>query len=296
MRKLKEDDVSIVIPAKNEADNLSQLLPELVSVIPRAEIIIVNDGSHDETGVVAKSHGAKVITHVTSKGNGAAIKSGARAATRKFIIFMDADGQHNPEDIPKLMRKMEQGYDMVVGARDGASQASFGRRAANWMYNKLSSFMVNYNVDDLTSGFRIVEAKKFRQFLFLLPNGFSYPTTITMSFFRIGYAVAYIPIVARSRAGSSHISVVKDGVRFLLIIFKVGTLYSPMKIFFPASSCFLVFGLLYYLYTYISDGRFTNMSTLLFVTSIVVFLIGLVSEQIAMLLYKDVDENIDFDG
>jgi glycosyltransferase involved in cell wall biosynthesis len=280
-------DVSIIIPAKNETASLCFLLPTLRKNYPTAEIIVVNDGSSDDTAKVCITHNVVLLTHPYSMGNGAAIKSGARAAKGKTLVFMDADGQHNSDDISKLLSKLENGYYMVVGARHSNSQASLGRSYANKVYNWLASWMVGQKIDDLTSGFRAVHADKFRQFLYLLPNGFSYPTTITMSFFRAGYPVAYVPIIAGRREGKSHVRIVHDGVRFLLIIFKVGTLYAPLKFFFPISLGFFFTGLFYYLYTFISYQRFTNMSALLFITSVLVFLIGLVSEQITALNYKD---------
>lgn len=280
-------DVSIIIPAKNEFASLCLLLPALRKNHPSAEIIVVSDGSTDDTEKVCVTHDVVLLKHPYSKGNGAAVKSGARAANGKILVFMDADGQHNPEDIPRLLSKLEEGYDMVVGARHSNSQASLGRSYANKIYNWLASWMVGQKIDDLTSGFRAVHADKFRQFLYLLPNGFSYPTTITMSFFRAGFTVNYVPIFAGRREGKSHVRIVHDGVRFLLIIFKVGTLYAPLKFFFPISLGFFFTGLFYYLYTFISYRHFTNMSALLFITSVLVFLIGLVSEQITVLNYKD---------
>ncbi len=280
--------LSVVIPARNEANGLRILLPELRKHLPqKTEIIVVNDGSNDDTQAVCESQGVQVIHHPYSKGNGASIKSGARAATGEVLIFMDADGQHKPEDIPRLLQKLEDGYDMVVGARSSASQAGAHRAMANGFYNKLASWMVGQPIQDLTSGFRAVKADLFRKFLYLLPNGFSYPTTITMSFFRAGYSVAYVPIIAPKRIGKSHVRLVRDGVRFLLIIFKIGTLYSPLKLFLPISFAFFLAGNGYYLYTFLSIHRFTNMSALLLITAILIFLIGLVSEQITSLFYKE---------
>lgn len=279
--------VSVVIPAKNEARNLENFLPRLKQQIDDAECIVVNDGSTDDTLDICKAHGVKVITHPYSKGNGAAIKTGARAASGEVIVFLDGDGQHKPEDIPRLLAELEKGYDMVVGARDRASQADSYRALANGIYNSLSSTITGQKILDLTSGFRAVRAERFREFLYLLPNGFSYPTTCTMAFFRAGYSVGYIPIKTEKRLGESHISLFKDGVRFLIIIFKVGSLYSPLKIFLPAASGFFLTGCGYYLYTFLTQGRFTNMSAVLFMTSILVFLIGLVSEQVTTLMYKD---------
>jgi len=279
--------VSVVIPAKNEASTLEKLLPEIRALLPDAQLIVVNDGSTDNTVGVCSQHNAHVLTQPYSLGNGAAVKAGARLATGDIIVFMDADGQHQPSDIPRLLEKLGRGYDMVVGARDNSSQAGIHRSFANKLYNRLASWVVAQPVVDLTSGFRAVNADKFRKFLYLLPNGFSYPTTITISFFRAGYPVAYVPIRVLKRNGKSHIRFMHDGIRFLLIIFKIGALYSPLKIFFPVSLSFFVVGLTYYLYTFLAFERFTNMSALLFIASMLVFLIGLVSEQITSLNYRD---------
>lgn len=285
------ETVSVVIPARNEALSLQKLLPELSAVLaPGTEVIVVNDGSTDNTQEVCLAHGVRVLTHPNARGNGAAIKTGARAASGSVIVFMDADGQHQPKDIAVLLDKLSQGYDMVVGARQTGSHAGAHRAVANDAFSKLATWMVQQTVEDLTSGFRAVRARHFRQFLYLLPNGFSYPTTITMSFFRAGHGVAYIPIHAPKRtAGKSHISLLRDGMRFLLIIFKIGTLYSPLKLFLPISLAFFSTALGYYLYTYFTQHRFSNMSVLLFTTAVLVFLIGLISEQITMLIYKDSD-------
>lgn len=279
--------ISIVLPAKNEAAGLLVVLPRLRAALPDAEIIVVNDGSTDDTAAVAERFSTKVISHFYSKGNGASVKAGARAASGEVLVFMDADGQHQPEDISKLLASLERGGDMVVGARTWQSQAGAHRAAANGFYNRLASWMVGHTVADLTSGFRAVRAEKFRKFLYLLPNGFSYPTTITMSFFRAGYSVDYVPIVAPKRIGRSHIRLLRDGTRFVLIIFKIGTLYSPLKLFLPISFGFFATALSYYAYSFATLHRFTNMSALLFVTSVLVFLIGLVSEQITSLQFKD---------
>lgn len=279
--------VSVVLPAKNEAEGLRRTLPALVACLPGAEVIVVDDGSTDDTASVAAGLGARVLGSPYSMGNGAAIKRGARAATGDVIVFMDADGQHDPALIPALLARLEDGYDMVVGARDGSGQASVGRGLANRLYNRLASWMTGHEILDLTSGFRVARADRFREFLHLLPNGFSYPTTSTMAFFRSAYPVAYLPIRVDKRVGTaSHIRPLKDGVRFLLIIFKIATLYSPLKLFLPTAMAFFLTGAGYYAYTYLAFGRFTNMSTLLFSAAVIVFLIGLVSEQITNLTYR----------
>ncbi len=285
------DNLSIIIPARNEAESLPAILSKLVQLFPQAEIIVVDDGSTDNTALVCETCQVRVIRHPYSKGNGAAVKSGARTAKGDVLVFMDADGQHKPEDIPQLLEKFQKGYDMVVGSRQRGSQAGMHRAVANDVFSRIASWMVMQPIADLTSGFRIVDAKKFRQFLYLLPNGFSYPTTITMSFFRAGYSVAYVPIHAPKRTGgSSHVNPLRDGIRFMLIIIKIGTLYSPQKLFLPISAAFFLTGFSYYLYTYLTINRFTNMSALLFISAILTFLIGIVSEQISALHYKDIED------
>ena len=279
--------VSVVIPAKNEGPTIGEVVKGVLCELPAAQIIVVDDGSEDDTCLVARNAGAQVVSHPYSMGNGAAIKRGARVASGNVVVFMDGDGQHSPKDIPRMIDKMDEGYDLVVGARSSASQASVGRLAANTFYNWFSSWMVGRKIDDLTSGFRAVRRKKFLEFLYLLPNGFSYPTTSTMAFFRSGYSVAYLPIVAAERQGKSHIKLWRDGLRFLLIIFKIGTLYSPMKIFFPISALVSGVGLSYYIYTFFTFGRFTNMSAVLLLAGVMFFFLGLISEQVAYLQYMN---------
>lgn len=279
--------ISVILPAKNEAEGLQRTLPALRALLPDAEVIVVDDGSTDTTAAVAAAHGTRVLSAPYSMGNGAAIKRGARAAGGDILVFMDADGQHDPVHIQQLLRQIEAGFDMAVGARDAGGQANVGRGAANALYNRLASWMTGHRVADLTSGFRAVRADKFREFLHLLPNGFSYPTTSTMAFFRSAYPVAYVSIPVAKRIGTaSHIRPLRDGVRFLLIIFKIATLYSPLKLFAPTSACFGLLGLSYYAWTFATQSRFTNMSALLLSAAVIIFLIGLVSEQITSLTYR----------
>lgn len=279
--------ISVVLPAKNESGAISQTISQIKKLNLVSEIVVVNDGSTDNTKQLAIDAGAVVVSHPYSKGNGAAIKTGARTAIGDIIIFMDADGQHSPEDIPRLIAKIEEGYDLVVGARQKGSQASLGRGIANTLYNKLATYMTEHQVEDLTSGFRAVRAEKFREFLYLLPNGFSYPTTSTMAFFRAGYSVTYIPIHAAQRIGKSHIKPIKDGMRFFIIIFKIATLFAPLKMFIPIAVSLFLMATGWYAYTLYEYHRFTNMSALLYTGSVMIFLMGLISEQITALMYKE---------
>ncbi|MFZ5722413.1 MAG: glycosyltransferase family 2 protein [Pseudomonadota bacterium] len=282
--------LSIVIPAKNEAASLATLLPAIRRLYPDAELIVVDDGSTDDTAAIAGRHASILVRHPQSMGNGAAVKSGARRASGEVLVTMDADGQHRPEDIAALLTPVADGHcDMMVGARDYDGHAGVHRFAANTIYNWLASWMANYPIADLTSGMRASRRELFMRFLYLFPNGFSYPTTVTMAFLRSGFRVGYHPIPVQKRIGRSHIRPLRDGVRFLLIIFKIGSLYSPLKLFVPISAFVFAVASGYYGYTYVQDGRFTNMSALLYTTSLLIFLMGLISEQITQLFYKDSD-------
>lgn len=281
-----QEKISIVLPARNEAPSLDSLLPKLRDAYPEAEIIVVNDGSSDDTAAVAQRHGALVVSHPYSIGNGAAIKSGARHASGDVIVFMDADGQHHPDEIGALLEEIGNGSRMAVGARQSDAQSTLARGLGNRLYNRLASWIVGHPIADLTSGFRAVVRADFLRYLHLLPNGFSYPTTITMAFFREGLPLVYVPVNVSPNKGHSHVSVIKDGLKFLLIILRVGTLYSPLKFFIPISVMFFLVGAAYYLFTYVTSGQFTNMSALLLITSVLTFFIGIVSEQITNLLYS----------
>ena len=232
--------------------------------------------------------GANVWPHPYNIGNGAAVKTGLRCAQGEWIVLMDADGQHDPEDIARLVAEKDS-YDMVVGARGKGSKTSYHRNIANWVYNKFASYMTDFKIDDLTSGFRLIRSSTIKQYIYLLPNTFSYPTTITMAYLRSGRSIKYIPIKSLARKGKSKIKLAKDGTRFLLIITKIATLFAPMRIFLPISLVFFLAGFAYYLFTYFTQGRFTNMSQLLLNSSVIIFLMGLVSEQISQARYDKIE-------
>ena len=276
-------EISIIIPVFNEAGRLLELLNNIRALqLASSEIIVIDDGSTDGSADAAMAGGANVIRHPYNIGNGAAIKSGIRAARGRLLVLMDGDGQHRPEDIPKLIAD-SRNYHMVVGARAKGSKRRFHRYAANVVYNLFASYVTRFKVKDLTSGFRLLSRLDALRFIDLLPNTFSYPTTLTLAFLRSGLTVKYVPIQTLYRAGQSKISLVTDGVRFLLIITKIATLFSPFRVFLPVSIFFFIGGMTNYIYTYVTTHRFTNMSVFLLTTAVIIFMLGLISEQIALL-------------
>jgi glycosyltransferase involved in cell wall biosynthesis len=276
--------VTVLLPAFNEEESIGETIRAIRKLYPDFEILVIDDGSTDNTVKAAMDAGAHVWPHPYNMGNGAAIKSGLRCAAGQWIVMMDADGQHRPEDIALLLLHKEN-FEMVVGARSMSSQSSFHRFCANWFYNRLASYVTKFDIRDLTSGFRLVRKDTVSKYIYLLPNTFSYPTTMTMAYLRSGHSVKYVPIQTEARKGKSKIKLVEDGSRFLLIIAKIATLYSPMRVFLPVSGLLFLIGICYYLYTFLTMNRFTNMSALLLTTSITVFMIGLVSEQITQMRY-----------
>jgi glycosyltransferase involved in cell wall biosynthesis len=283
---MDEKSVSVIIPVFNEAETIGEIIKEINRLYPDVEIIVINDGSTDETGARAKEAGALVYSHPYNIGNGAAIKSGIRIASGRILVFMDGDGQHDPKDLAAMLEFFPH-YDMVVGARPKGHQASLWRAAANRLYNAFASYVAKFPIQDLTSGFRAVKADIARSFIYLLPNTYSYPTTITLGVLRSGRSVKYIPIHSKSRAGGkSKVRLFRDGVRFFMIITKICALYSPLRVFLPISLLMFLLGLGYYTFTFIMWQRFTNMSALLFTTSILVFMLGLISEQIAQMRFE----------
>ena len=278
--------VSIIIPAFNEAPTIGGLVGTIKTLYPGHEVIVINDGSGDDTAAAAKAAGARVYSHPYNIGNGAAVKSGIRVAGGDVLVFLDGDNQHEPDDIAKLIEYLPE-YDMVVGARSMGSHASWSRALGNKLYNWLASYVAKFPIKDLTSGFRAVKADIARSFLYLLPNTYSYPTTLTLGVLRNGGSVKYVPIkMAKRKTGKSNISLLRDGVRFFMIITRISTLYSPMRVFLPVSFLMFVLGMINYIYTFITERRFTNMSALFFITSILIFMMSLISEQICQMRFE----------
>jgi len=277
--------VSVIIPAFNEAAVIGQVIGALRSAATWHEIIVVDDGSTDLTSEVARAAGALVATHPYNKGNGASVKTGLRRATGEFILIIDADGQHRPADALRLVGRLGE-YDLVVGARSSDTQATRARRLGNAALNWLAGYLSGRPIPDLTSGFRAARLDFVREFIHLLPNGFSTPTTTTLAFVKAGYNVAFEPIEAASRVGTSKIRLGPDGAKFFLIVLRVVTIFSPLRVFVPVSLAAFLVGAAYAAWTIVTESHVTNSSVLLIVLSVVVFLVGLVSEQIAALRFE----------
>lgn len=278
--------VSVIIPAYNEGEVIGDVLKQIISLYPDFEVIVVNDGSSDNTAQIAKEAGAIVYSHPYNIGNGAAIKSGIRIASGDVLVLIDGDGQHNPEFIKEMLSSFPD-YDMVVGARRTRDQVIWIRGLGNKIFNWLASYVAKFSVKDLTSGFRAIKADVAGSLLYLLPNTYSYPTTLTLGVLRNGKSLKYIPInIKKRKTGSSGINIYRDGVKFIMIITRICALYSPLRIFLPVSLSIFFIGLGYYLYTYLALKRFTNMSALLITTSIIIFMMGLISEQITQMRFE----------
>ncbi len=281
---------SVIIPAFNEGKNIGAVVRRVRELYPGFDVLVIDDGSVDDTAAAAREAGAAVYRHPYNIGNGAAVKSGIRRAAGEILVIMDGDGQHDPADIAALVAHLPE-YDMAVGARSREDQASMGRFVGNLAFNRMASYVAKFKVLDLTSGFRAVKAEVARNFLYLLPNTYSYPTTLTLGVLRNGLSLKYVPVrIHRRTQGSSNIRVFRDGVRFFMIITKICTLYSPMRVFLPASFLMFLAGGVNYAFTYFTRGRFTNMSTLMFVTSILIFMLGLISEQISQMRVERSEE------
>lgn len=283
---IDQEKISIILPAYNEAGSIGGVVRMIKSLYPQAELIVVDDGSEDKTAAEAAGAGAVICRHPYNIGNGAAIKSGIRSATGDILVFMDADGQHDPADIARLLEHFPQ-YDMVVGARGNKGQASFGRAIGNQLYNFLGSYVSKFPIKDLTSGFRAIKSEIAREFIYLLPNTYSYPTTLTLGVLRTGRSLRYVPIITSKREkGRSKIKFYHDGVRFFMIIIRICTFYAPMRVFLPISFASFILGVINYAITFFTQGRFTNMSALLFMTSVLIFMMSLISEQICQLRFE----------
>ena len=277
--------VSILIPAFNEAESIASVVAELRAAGPWHEILVVDDGSSDETAALAAAAGATVVRHPYNKGNGASVKSGIRHATGEYILIIDGDGQHKPEDARRIVARLGE-YDLVVGARSRKTQATQARRFGNVALNWLAGYLTGRNIPDLTSGFRAARREHLREFIHLLPNGFSTPTTTTLAFIKAGYNVAFEPVEARQRLGESKIRLASDGTKFLMIILRIVTIFSPLRVFLPVSLVSVGIGSAYAIWTIFTQSHVTNSSVLLIIFGVIVFLVGLVSEQISALRFE----------
>jgi len=285
-------EVTVVIPVYNEAGVVGAVVRQVRAMFPDFEVLVVDDGSTDGSGREAEEAGARVIGHVYNRGNGAAVKTGIRSARGRNLVLMDGDGQHDPAEIPGLLEHLDQ-YDMVVGARNFKTQGSFHRSLANRIFSDTATYLADHKVEDLTSGFRAIRRDLARRFAYLLPNTFSYPSTITLALFKAGYGVKYVPIRAGQRTGKSKIKIVRDGLRFFAIMIKIISLFSPMKVFFPLGMLFLAPGLTYAIHRVFFQGsRLTNPMVLMISVAALIFALGLISEQISLLRLERIDQPV----
>ncbi len=285
--------VTVLLPAFNEEQSIAGTVQRIKQLYPDFEVLVIDDGSDDGTAAVARGAGARVWQHPYNIGNGASVKNGLRRAQGRWLVMMDADGQHKPEDIAGLLEYGDR-FDMVVGARGRSSKTALHRDIANKLFNWFASYVTRFPIQDLTSGFRLVRTEAARRYIYLLPNTFSYPTTLTMAYLHSGLSIKYVPIQTLASQSKSKIKIMRDGARFLLIITKVATLFSPLRVFVPISLLLFVTGLLYYLFTFITAHRFTNMSALLFSSSLLIFMLGLISEQISQMRYDEVGQSTEY--
>lgn len=286
MQHRNEVELSIIIPAFNEEKVIAQVVREVCAVLNNEgcnfEVLVIDDGSEDDTAEVAESAGARVLRHAYNIGNGAAIKHGIRWAQGAILVMMDGDGQHDAKDIPRLLQHIRK-HQMVVGARNSNSDSELHRDLANRFYNTLATYVVGRRVEDLTSGFRAVHTNIAKRLVYLLPNGYSYPSTITIALFRSGYAVKYIPIKASARVGKSKIKLLRDGLGFLLIVTRIGVFFAPMRIFLPVAVITFLPGFLYAIYRLAIGRAWTLPIAISVLIGLLIFMLGLISEQIALL-------------
>jgi glycosyltransferase involved in cell wall biosynthesis len=279
--------VSVVIPAFEEAAAIGTVVQSLLAAASWREVLVVDDGSGDGTAAAAAGAGARVIRHPYNKGNGAAVKTGIRNATGEYLLIIDGDGQHTASDALRLVSFLGD-YDLVVGKREGLTQqASWTRHIGNNALNWVAGYLTGREIPDLTSGLRAARTSGLREFLHLLPNGFSTPTTITLSFVKAGYSVRFEPITVSPRLGVSKIKLVSDGARFLMILLKVITIFSPLRVFLPVAAAFFALGAGYAIWTTFTRHDITDSSVLLLVLAVVIFLVGLVSEQISTMMRSE---------
>ncbi len=281
--------LTIVIPAYNEAVGIRAVLNRICADYPDAEIIVVDDGSTDGTGDQLHDLPVRVLRQPYNKGNGASVKAGIRAARGDYVLLLDADGQQDPADIGALLTHTGV-YDLIVGARAKSSQQNAVRALGNGALEAMASYLAGTKIPDLTSGFRVFRRAVILEFVHLLPNRYSYPTTSTLAFLKAGYNVRFVPIVANKRQGGrSGQKLLQNGARFILIILRMITLFSPMKIFAPLSLFLFAGGAVYGVFTAITERHITNSTVLACLTSIIIFLMGLISEQIAALRFERVE-------
>lgn len=279
--------VTIAMPAYNEGHAIAGVIAAVQAQVPGAEVLVIDDASSDDTAATARAAGARVISQPYNKGNGAAIKTAIRNCRGDVLLIIDADGQHDPADIPRLLQHMDR-YDMVVSVRSQESHASRTRSVGNRLLARFASYVAQMEFADLTSGFRAMRTDVIREFVHLLPNRYSWPTTSLLCFAKAGYSIRFVPIAALRRTGGrSQQKLFRNGFKFMTIILRIVMLFSPLRVFFPVSVVMFGLSLLAYLASvFFGTGgwlKIPNATSTLFTGAIVIFMFGLLAEQIVAL-------------
>lgn len=278
----RKSKISIIIPAYNEAGSIGDVLNMLHDWRERAEIIVVDDASTDRTAEIAQAAGVRVIRHLRRKGYGAGLKTGIRAAAGDIVVMMDADSEHNAEQIARLLDALGDN-DMVVGARGKGSHAPLLRRPLKWLLFQVANYLAQTKIPDLNSGFRAVRKGVVKLFLHILPNGFSFSTTLTLALFKEGYNIAYVPITTAPRVGTSTVDPIRDGFNTIMLIIRVIALFDPLRVFLPTSTALFSIGVIYWLLDIIYRQHLNVPSgaVMVILASVIVFMFGILADQVS---------------
>ncbi len=272
--------LTIIIPVYNEEQSIKEVISSVKIACPHDEIIVVDDGSTDGTPGLLKTMGIRCIRHPYNKGYGAALKTGVRNASHNVVVFMDGDKQHQPNDVHRLAEFVDQ-YDMVVGARAKGSQVSAFRSSGKKILGLLANYLSGMKIPDLNSGFRAIKKDILMKYMHILPNTFSFTTTITLALIKDGYNVKYVPIKTEKRIGKSKLRPFRNGFEFILLIMRTTVLFDPLKVFLPISLISAGLGTLDALYYVIFHTSISKSSLLLIFSGLLIFCFGLLADQVS---------------
>jgi glycosyltransferase involved in cell wall biosynthesis len=277
---MKQSNISIIIPAFNEEEVIGSVVQSIHSAFPDSEIIVVNDGSTDNTAAELSKSGVIILNHDLNRGYGASLKTGARAARRDYVLFCDGDGQHSVEDVRRLMNECD-GYDLVVGARKSDSHRPFLRRPGKFVMRKYSEFLAGTKIPDLNSGLRIFKRDTLMRYLHLMPDGFSFSTTSTFTMIKSNRKYKYIPITVQKRIGKSSVRQLKHGPQALMLMLRLAVLFEPLKLFLWIAGILFILSLASLAIDMCSAGGFSDTTVILSIATIIIFMSGLLCDQVS---------------